>query len=295
MDLLDHSIPITRAEPLPVTPSGLGEGPLWDPRSATLYWVDITGQQLRQLQLERNQEHSHSFDQAVCAVATTSDREGMLLALAKQIVRIDAAGDILEVLCQIEADLPENRCNDAKVDPAGRFWVGTMHQQAKPGCGSLYRIGPDRQPVRMLEGLSIPNGMAWSQDARTMFYVDSPTREIWAFDFDPSDSSIRRKRTVIAIPESMGVPDGMCIDRNGMLWVAHWGDGMVRRWNPSNGSHIDSIAIQDSLSTSCAFGGPNLDELFITSAADGQDSSGRLHHIRLNEPGGATYAYQLKP
>lgn len=292
----DHTIPIRQAELACAVESGCGEGPLWLDRKAMLNWVDIDGCRLNSLDPLTAKTGSVSFDESVCAIVeTTSDLR--LLALAKRMVLINHSGDIIEDLCEIESDRPNNRCNDGKVDPAGRLWIGTMHNEGMAGEGSLYRLDhQNNQPVRMLDGLSIANGLAWSRDSRTFFYIDSPTREIWAFDFDPANSSISNRRTVVHVPDTMGIPDGMSIDTNDRLWVAHWGDGMVRCWDPRDGSHLASIQIQDKLSTSCTFGGANRDTLYITSGSDSNNtsvSSGRLYQIQMSIQGEFSFQYRL--
>ncbi len=260
----------------------LGEGPLWAADQERVYWVDIKGQRLNTLNPDGSIE-SFQMDEAVCAVARAGEDQ-LLVALAKRIVLTDLRGQIRSTIIELESHLTDNRCNDGKVDPAGRFWVGTMNQQAQPGGGSLYRLDASGKLERILSGLTIPNGLAWSGDHKTMYYIDSPTSEVWAFDFDPGDSSIRNHRTVIKIHPDMGIPDGMAIDSKDRLWIAHWGDGMVRCWNPADGSHLESISIGSALSTSCCFGGWNLDELYITSAK-GEGSAGLLYRIKTDASG----------
>lgn len=284
---LDNNIAIAEASQVCSQESQLGEGPLWVGKLNRLYWVDITGQKLNYLDTVKYDVGGWSFDEPVCAVAETKD-DSLLLALAKRIVTVTHSGNIIEQLCEIEADLPQNRCNDGKVDPAGRFWIGTMHNRGETGQGSLFRLNENKKLEKVLDGLSIANGLAWSNDGQMMFYIDSPTRQVWAFDFDPKDSSIRNRRTVVEIPETMGIPDGMSIDSEDNLWVAHWGDGMVRCWRPGDGQHLASIKVQDHFTTSSTFGGKDMQTLFICSATDLKSKmkpSGRLFAIKLQTTG----------
>lgn len=297
MSSSDPEPKIIQAKPVSSIQSLLGEGPLWTDKNSTLYWVDIDGESIHSLDSDTGETKSWSFEEPVCSVHETNGNF-LLVGLAKRIVLIDFSGRITEEICPVETEIPENRCNDGKVDPAGRLWFGTMHCTGKPGQGSLYRLDGNRRPAKMLDNLSISNGLGWSRDGRTMFFIDSPTREIAAFDFDPKDSSISNRQVAVRIPESMGIPDGMSIDAEGNLWVAHWGDGAVRCWQPSEGKHLATVEIQDTFGTSCAFGGTKRNTLFITSATDRtaiEHSQGRLHQAQLNVSSGTTYSYSLRP
>jgi sugar lactone lactonase YvrE len=157
-----------------------------------------------------------------------------------------------------EAHLPKNRFNDGKVDPAGRVWCGTMADDgATPRCGSLYCLDVDLSIRRVLDQVSVSNGIAWSGDARTMYYIDTATRAVAAFDFDVDTGHVSRRRDIIRFPDDAGLPDGMTIDRDEMLWIAHWGGWRVSRWNPQTGMMLQKIAVSASRVSSCCFGGPN--------------------------------------
>jgi sugar lactone lactonase YvrE len=168
-----------------------------------------------------------------------------------------------------EPQLPGNRFNDGKCDPAGRFWAGTMSHTDEPEKGSLYLLGKDLSVTKKIEAVSISNGLAWSPDHKTFYYIDTPTKKVAAFHFDNTNGKIEDKRYIIQFLNNEGTPDGMTIDSEGMLWIAHWDGWQISRWNPVTGEKLKSILLPVSRVTSCCFGGKNLDDLYITSASTG--------------------------
>jgi sugar lactone lactonase YvrE len=246
----------------------LGEGPLWDERTRRLYWVDILEHRLHLYDPATRTDTTYDVGQRVGTVVL-SESGAVWLAVAGGFARFDLATCQLEIVADPEANLPENRFNDGKCDPAGRFWAGTMHASAKvPDKGGLYRLDPDLSVHTMLTGVSISNGIVWTADRRTMYYADSIPGTITAFDYDNDTGSLSHPRVVIQVPSSMGLPDGMAIDQEGMLWVAHFFGAAVHRWNPHTSTVLDTIPLPVSNPTACAFAGDNLDELYITSARD---------------------------
>jgi sugar lactone lactonase YvrE len=143
-----------------------------------------------------------------------------------------------------------------------------MSVNVRPKQGSLFCLAQDLTARRVLANVTISNGLAWSRDTRTLYFIDSATQSVWAFDYEVNTGNLGNRRQAIRIPKRDGAPDGMTIDADGMLWVAHWGGGRITRWNPKTGRLLRTCRLPISLVTSCAFGGPNLDELFITSARD---------------------------
>jgi sugar lactone lactonase YvrE len=241
-----------------------GEGPVWS--DGILYWVDLTACRLHAWRSEDGSVRDFQFDEPVCAVAPLAEGR-LFIAFAKRLAFVNLADLSCEEICRMEPDLPSNRCNDGKMDPAGRFWVGTMSDDGSVvGAGSLYRLDEDGQLTRVLDQLTIPNGMGWSLDHRTMYFIDSPTREIWAFDFNPADSSITNRRTVVRVPEGLGIPDGMTVGADGTLWVAHWGAGCVCQWCPRSGELLHRIDTGCPHTSSCCFGGKDGRQLFITTS-----------------------------
>jgi sugar lactone lactonase YvrE len=174
----------------------------------------------------------------------------------------------LEMIAEVEADNPDNRMNDGKCDGAGRFWAGTMGFEPIPGAGALYRLDADRNVTTVLENVTISNGLGWSPDDATMYYIDSSTNRIDAFDYDTETGKIRNRRRLIEVPQEQGMPDGMTVDAEGFLWVALWGGCSVRRYAP-DGTPDLVVELPASQITCPTFGGKDLSELYVTSATQG--------------------------
>lgn len=257
---------MNRAEVVSALVSTHGEGPIWDPFYQRLFWVDMMGRQLHALDPASGAVESRSFPDLVCAIAPTGSPR-LQVAFAKGLAWLDWLSGAATPIVAVEPDLPGNRCNDGKRDPAGRFWIGTMSLSGdEVGVGSLYRMEHGGTLTRVLSGLTIANGLGWSPDRRTMYFIDSPTREVWAFDFETANSSISNRRTVITVPESLGLPDGMTVAPDGTLWVAQWGAGCVAHWDPATGQLLETIATGCPHTSSCAFGGDDGRTLFITTS-----------------------------
>jgi sugar lactone lactonase YvrE len=250
----------------------VGEGPLWDDERGELLWVDIPRGRVHRWRPAEAGVETIEVGQPVGAVALRRSAD-LLLA-----VRDGFAfwhDEELRMCAPVEADRRGNRMNDGKCDSAGRFWAGTMALDMRPGAGSLYRLDPDLSVSRLLGELGISNGLAWSLDDRTMYFVDSLAHGIDAFDHEPQAGTISGRRRIIDIPADEGLADGMTIDGQGYLWVALWNGWSVRRYAPDG--RLDTVVeLPASQITSCTFGGPDLDELFVTSAAEGLTADDRL-------------------
>ena len=194
-----------------------------------------------------------------------------MLALHHGFAHLDLETEELTFISDPEPDKPENRFNDGKCDPAGRFWAGTLALDEKPRAASLYCMDTDLSVRRVLGNVGNSNGIVWSLDNTTMYYIDTPTREIAAFDYDLETGAISNRRVAVTVPQEYGYPDGMTIDEEGMVWVALWGEGCVCRWDPRTGELLHSLRLPVRQVTSCAFGGEKLDELYITSACIGPE------------------------
>lgn len=247
----------------------LGEGPCWDPATESLLWVDIEAMRIHRMATDGGLE-SIQLERSVGAVAPRAGG-GLVAAVADGFALLDAAGG-LERLIPVEADRPEQRMNDGKVDRRGRFWAGTMHLEYLPGTGSLYRLDPDGTPERVLGGLALSNGLDWSPDGERMYFIDSLTHCVDVFDVEEPAGRLLDRRPFVEVPESRGLPDGLTVDAQGNVWVCCWDGGVVTAWDPS-GTPLGEIRLPTGRVTSCAFGGPALDRLFITTAVGSNPSS----------------------
>jgi sugar lactone lactonase YvrE len=246
----------------------LGEGPCWDSKKQCLYWVDILGKKVHKFDPKADEIETFDFDQFVGAVVL-DENGNFILAMQNGIYSLDLGTKELVQIVNPEAALPNNRFNDGKCDPHGRFWAGTMALDDKHGAGSLYCMDTDRSVKKVVAETTISNGLAWSPDNSKMYFIDTPTGVVKGYDYDINTGEIANGQIVVKIPEGQGGPDGMTIDSEGMLWVAHWGGYKVSRWNPNTGEQIDEINVPARQVTSCAFGGADLDELYITTARVG--------------------------
>lgn len=245
----------------------LGEGPLWIAELGCFFWVDIENGNLHRYHLNSETLEVRHFPHRL-AVVLEGQNAKLILGLDRKLVRYDWETQDIEELCEVEEDLALNRFNDGKVDPKGRIWIGTLSTLFTEGAGSLYRIGADLKPQTQLNNLTISNGMAWAADQRTFYFIDTPTKKIQEFAFDPETGAIEFRRIAVEVPEGLGFPDGMCLDREGMLWVAHYAGSAVYRWDPNTGQLLDKIELPVPHVTSCCFGGENLDMMLITTAQE---------------------------
>jgi sugar lactone lactonase YvrE len=248
----------------------LGEGPSWDVRSGRLLWIDVVAKQIFLTDVHTGASEVVPVPLPIGAVVPRA--AGGFIAALEDGFWVVGMGPA-HPMARIAEARPGLRFNDGKCDPAGRFWAGTMADDQSPAAGALYRLGPDGRATLVLDGVTLSNGLAWSADGLTMYYIDSPTQRIDAFSFGPSTGEIRDRRAVVHIPPEVGVPDGMTIDADGGLWVALWGGGAVHRYVDGRLDRVISLPV--SQPTSCAFGGDNFEELFVTSASDGLSSEQR--------------------
>jgi sugar lactone lactonase YvrE len=246
----------------------LGEGPVWDNRTQRLIWVDIEGFEVHIYDPAAREHGVINVEQYVGSLAVRKSG-GLILALKSGFAALDPETGEITPIADAESHLPGNRFNDGKCDPAGRFWAGTLalDEDNGTGKGNLYCLHIDHRVELKVPGVWISNGLAWTSDERTMYYIDSPTQKVVAYDYDKATGEIANPRTVITVPaHEMGYPDGMTIDEEGMLWIAHWDGGHVCRWNPHTGEEMAEIKVPVSRPTSCVFGGEDFGTLYITSA-----------------------------
>ena len=226
--------------------------------------------------------------------------EGVLVvALQSGFARYSLPTRELTHLLNPEKHLPGNRFNDGKCDPAGRFLAGTMDNAEKASSGCLYSYSPTGKLKTLLTGLRISNGLAWSPDQRVFYHIDTPSRQVTAFDYDGKTGEIANPRQAVDIPSELGWPDGMTSDAEGMLWVAMWGGGRLTRWNPANGQLLEQVPVPALNVTSCIFGGPSLTDLYITTARQAMSAaqldkyplSGGLFRARTGIQGMPTFTF----
>lgn len=263
--------------------ANLAEGPVWDDENEQLIWVDILAGKIHRTRVDGTAVDQLEMGEHVGAVVPTSD--GRLLAATRSGIRLaDAsAGHPQLAAMPINTDGVSVRMNDGKCDPRGRFVVGSKADDDSPGAGTLWHFdGAGLTPV--LTHVTISNGLAWSDDGSTLFYVDTPTGRIDRFDYDLETGMLDGRRTEVQIPADHGSPDGLTIDRDGGLWVALWGGSAVHRYE--RGTVSERVAVPSTYPTSCTFGGENLGTLFITSAEDNRRGQlGAIYAVDLSTCG----------
>jgi sugar lactone lactonase YvrE len=245
----------------------LGEGPCWDSRAQLLLWVDITAGIVHRLDPARGSDEAFDVGQPVGA-AVPSESGQIALAVSDGFSLLDVRTGRVEPIADVDRDVSGTMMNDGKCDPAGRFWGGTRDVEGRQPIGSLYRLDADHRVTRVLSGVTLSNGLDWSPDRRTMYYIDSTTHGIDAFDFEISTGALSGRRRLVELPREWGLPDGMTVDEEECLWVAFWGASSLRRFE-SDGEVVTVIDLPVSRVTSCAFGGDDLDDLYVTSACGG--------------------------
>jgi sugar lactone lactonase YvrE len=251
----------------------LGEGPVWDWRSHVLYWVDIKNPAVHSLDPQSGATRRWPMPEMIGAIGLRQ-RGGLVAALGNGFAFIDLGDGRVTRIADPEVDRPGNRFNDGKVDPAGRFWAGTMDDAEREPSGDLYRLEPNLAVERFAVGFVVTNGIDWSNDGRTLYFVDSAGRRILAYEFDMAGGQLGGAKLFAALPETQGFPDGLTVDADDHVWSAHWNGGRVTRYAP-DGMVERVIPMPVPLCTSCCFGGPDLDTLFVTSASIGLDADAR--------------------
>jgi sugar lactone lactonase YvrE len=243
----------------------VGEGPVWDDRYGRLLWVDITPGLLHSLDPRTGSTTVRPAGQSLGSVLVR-DRGGLVLALRDGLHAADATARRTEPLLPIDAAHPLLSLNDSACDSAGRLWVGSVSDGEEPSSGRLYRVGPDLCVTPVLDGTTLANGIGWSPDERTMYFVDSTTLTVSAFDYDVATGTPTDRRALAETAEALGLPDGLAVDEEGFVWVAHWGGWCVRRYAP-DGSLDRVVELPVAQVSSCGFGGDDLGDLYVTTAA----------------------------
>jgi D-xylonolactonase len=248
--------------------ANVGEGPVWVDREQSLYWVDNKGNRIFRM---GDDGAVSSFDTPfqVCCIAPRASG-GFIGGTDRGFALIDPARDQIDVIENPEEDIPGNRFNDGKTDPQGCFWSGTMDNAEKEATGSLYRLDAELRWAKMDSGYRVTNGPAFDPARGRMYHTDSAPGTIYAFDLSES-GELSDRRAFVQFAEADGHPDGMTVDSDGNLWVCFWDGWCLRRISPE-GEVLDRIPMPVQRPTSCAFGGPDLDRLYVTSARLGVDA-----------------------
>jgi sugar lactone lactonase YvrE len=251
----------------------LGEGPVWSAAEQALYWVDIENHRFSRLYPASGKYEVFDVGLPVAVLALRAS--GGLVMATKEGFAFwhwqppQGLQQGLQFIANAnpEAHKPHNRFNDGEIDCRGRFWAGTMCEGYADcaGSASLYRLDPDYSVSVMETGLTISNGIGWSPDNTLMYLTDSPDKVIYVYDFDADSGTIANRRPFVSTPDEAGVPDGLAVDSEGYVWTARWGGWKITRYDP-DGKVERVIDMPVECPTSCAFGGPNLDELYVTSA-----------------------------
>lgn len=245
----------------------LGEGPLWAARQQALFWVDILGRRVHRLSLRDHRLNCWDVPEMVGWLIERENAPGFIAGFASGFVELSFDPVRIVPLCRPASHRAINRMNDAKADSRGRIWAGSMSLRGDRPTGALYRLDTDRSVTEMDAGYTVANGPAISRDGQFLYHSDSHARVIYRFRMH-DDGTLSERAPFITFPAEWGQPDGMTVDRDGGLWVAHWGGGRVSRFD-EQGKLTRSIHLPASQITSCVFAGPQLDRMFVTSAADG--------------------------
>ena len=276
----------------------LGEGPTWDAKTQTLYWLDILDKRIY-----AGAEILIQLDEYVGCMAPRASggliyTQRASIWMAPPQTPDQPASAQQTVAAALSGEPANTRFNDGKCDPRGRFLAGTMDLNESDPLGSLYSF-EGATVTKLLDNITISNGMAWSPDHQTFYYIDTPTRTVRAFDYDLNTGAIANPRAVIHVPEALGWPDGMTSDTQGNLWIAMWGGAQVTRWNPQTGQLLEQIAVPAKNVSSCVFGGKHMNELYLTSARKGLDEAtlqqypltGGVFRLQTNVEGLPTFEF----
>jgi sugar lactone lactonase YvrE len=266
----------------------LGEGLRWDARRGELLAVDILAGRVYRGRVDETGGLSllreYQVPGTVGAIVPVHGDEGWLLAAGRDFVQLSPDGSLSPVTRVAPAG---TRMNDGACDPQGRFWAGTLANDFRAGGGSLYRLDGDGRTELMLRDLTISNGLGWSPDGTTMYLADSGPRVVHAFSFNPDGGTISDGRVLVTVSAEVGAPDGLTVDAEGDLWIAIYGGGRVQRYSP-DGVLRETLRLPAMQSTSCAFAGPGLNRLYVTTATEGWSDDER----RAQPEAGLVYRFE---
>ncbi|MBO4332639.1 MAG: SMP-30/gluconolactonase/LRE family protein [Paludibacteraceae bacterium] len=250
----------------------VGEGPIWDYKNNRLLWIDTQGSvYIYETGFMDEKEVPYTVEREIkvgkmVGTVVPYTKDTVIVGLQDGIYKLDLKTERLTFMAAPEGGIEGNKYNDGKCDASGRLWIGTMDNNCAPKKANFF-VYDGKDSRKVLDSVTISNGVAWSPDGTKMYYQDTPTRCVSQFDFDEEKGEISNRKEVIQLPEELGTPDGNTIDEEGMLWVANWGAACVTRWNPNTGELLQKIDVPALNVSAVAFGGEHLDELYITTAA----------------------------
>ncbi|MGI9434235.1 MAG: SMP-30/gluconolactonase/LRE family protein [Geminicoccaceae bacterium] len=251
----------------------LGEGPIWSIEEQALYWVDIVAPAIHRYR-PRDDCHDKWMMPEHVGSLSLRERGGLVVALKSGFGFFDPSTAAVNMINDAEADKLDNRFNDGRCDRVGRFFAGSLTYSEDVPVGSLWRLDPDHSAIPVFNGITVANGLCWSPDGNTMYFVDTPTREILAFDYDQAAGMPTNRRVLVKTDPDGGWPDGSITDSEGCIWNAEWDGARVVRYQP-DGKIDRVISVPARRATCVAFGGPDLKTLYITSAWDRMSATER--------------------
>jgi sugar lactone lactonase YvrE len=277
----------------------IGEGPVWDDRSQELLWVDITGGHVHRCSPAGHDRVALEAKAAVGSVALTETDGTLVVAIGRDLVLLDPAGGT-SLLATVGDVVESGVLNDSGCDPAGNLWVGVSTEAETDPIGCLRVVTPSLAVTTVLEGLTIPNGIDWSPDGRRMYFADSPTMRVDAFPFQ--DTRVDSPTAFVTVEPGQGIPDGLTVDSEGAVWVAYWDGWSVKRYLP-DGTLDVVVELPVAKVTSCTFGGADLRDLYITTAAyqlsaqerKSQPAAGGIFRVRVDTPGLTARRFAWQP
>lgn len=286
--MLDYEMKIELVKSIPIQAT-LGEGVTWDHRTGEAMWTDIEGRRLYRYRYADERLSSISMPERLGAFGLARDSNWIIAGFESGFAWFNIRNNGILWIAQPERGDTGRRLNDGRVDPYGRFWCGSMIEAPKNSLskkGSLYRLNMDASVHRMLGDIEISNGLAWSPNGSVMYFADSPKRTIWAFDFSAA-GALSNRRVFAMTPENV-FPDGAVVDADGCLWSAQWGGSRIVRYAP-DGDALYELAVPVPQPSCVAFGGSNLDLLFVTTARDGLSKKA----LDQNPLSGDVFVYRL--
>lgn len=242
----------------------LGEGPIWDDVSNTLYWTDIEQGEIHFYNEETGKLNQYNLGDKVTSIALCNSGS-LLITRTDTIARYNPVTGKEQTI--VHKNFPNTvRFNDGKCDPSGRFYADSMDTEEKEEVGSLFVLDQNGGFYEAASGLVIGNGLAWNKEETVLYLADSTRKTIYQFEYCAGTGALKNRKTAFILPHNTGVPDGMCIDSEGMLWIAHYYGARITRWDPIKGELLETIPVPASNVTSCCFGGPEMMTLYITTS-----------------------------